>query len=821
MKMTRAGLLSTLFLVLSACGGGGGGGGGGSSGPPAPSGLSYSSPQTFVVNQPITALNPTVSGTVSTYAVAPALPAGLSLNSTSGVVSGTPTAAKAAATYVVTASNAGGSTTANLALTVNDIAPNIAYGSNTYTFTTGVPVNDVKPTSSGGTVVTYSVSPTTLPDGLSFSATDGSITGTPTTVTPAAAYTVSAQNSGGTVTKQLTLEVESGVLLELGHASTIALIRYPGSRVFSMDSSSHWVLWNAQTAAILASGEATCSTNCDPPGDAAGTTFVVKMADGFELRSLTDGHLLGTVTATPSWWKLASDGSYLVAGNASGATAWSPSGTVLFSRTGNYSNANVFAAPAETRIANGPAGATVIETVTVAGGGSTNGPAFQGTFRAWFSDGARFITNLNNTTWIYSKDAVQLDIRTLSLTASVGGTGNWFWLFPSSTGPLSVYTVGNSAIPATTYAGSEIIASGSTIAIVSSPFTAIDIVDLSGATLAKTTHAVPFRIRQYGAISPTQWLVGGDNGRLVDASSAVDPPRTFGLGSARSIAGSSSRIVVATSNAGILYFDANTLEQQGHIDLQSSKVMISSDGSVLGVQESNADGEAIAIRIISLPSATEVRNIPYPIAPTSRLLDFTLTDSGLVLGRLLKSTPFALYDRQAEPTAGGPLIVQDGANPGGPLLTDHDAAINMAGRLSPDGTRFAAADRPRDESVATTIYVNGSLATAVPGWPLGWIDNDRLLINSYVKASQCCSKYSSASLVDSAGHVVKPLTLPELTQMQRLTDDTFYSPEQNAIYSVTDDEAIWTSPSSTRQVGAVAGSRVIFASGATVRAESH
>src|SRR5262245_6977951 len=115
----RAGVLAAATVILSSCGGGGSGG---SSPPPtppaAPAGLMYSSPQSFVVAQAITALSPTVTGTVTSYAVAPQLPAGLSLNTTTGVISGTPTAITPVGTYIVTGSNAGGSSTANISITI-------------------------------------------------------------------------------------------------------------------------------------------------------------------------------------------------------------------------------------------------------------------------------------------------------------------------------------------------------------------------------------------------------------------------------------------------------------------------------------------------------------------------------------------------------------------------------------------------------------------------------------------------------------------------------------------------------------------------------
>ena len=98
---------------LSSCGGGGG--------PPsvlAPSGLSYAGPITGRVAVPISSLSPSVTGSVTSYSVSPALPAGISLNTSSGVIAGTPITAVPTATYTITASNSGGSATYALSLQV-------------------------------------------------------------------------------------------------------------------------------------------------------------------------------------------------------------------------------------------------------------------------------------------------------------------------------------------------------------------------------------------------------------------------------------------------------------------------------------------------------------------------------------------------------------------------------------------------------------------------------------------------------------------------------------------------------------------------------
>lgn len=118
LRRMMGGLCAGMFLLTLACN-------------------SSSAPQTPTVQPPTSltyATNPAVytkgtviapnvphsnGGAVSSYAVSPALPAGLNLSATTGVVTGTPTTLAAAANYVVTATNAGGSTTVPLNITIN------------------------------------------------------------------------------------------------------------------------------------------------------------------------------------------------------------------------------------------------------------------------------------------------------------------------------------------------------------------------------------------------------------------------------------------------------------------------------------------------------------------------------------------------------------------------------------------------------------------------------------------------------------------------------------------------------------------------------
>ncbi|RZJ29351.1 MAG: T9SS type A sorting domain-containing protein, partial [Flavobacterium sp.] len=171
----------------------------------APSGLSYNSPNVFTKGSAISALNPTVSGSVLNYSVSPALPAGLSLNPTTGEISGTPTAVTSTAVYTVTASNSGGNTTFGISITVNDVAPSGLSYNSPNVFTAGPNISPLLPAVTGN-VMQYSVSPD-LPAGLSIDSFTGIISGTPLFATEQAVYMVTATNSGGSVSFGIVITV--------------------------------------------------------------------------------------------------------------------------------------------------------------------------------------------------------------------------------------------------------------------------------------------------------------------------------------------------------------------------------------------------------------------------------------------------------------------------------------------------------------------------------------------------------------------------------------------------------------------------------------
>jgi hypothetical protein len=161
----------------------------------------------FFRGTPTPALSPTnTGGTVTTWGIAPALPTGLSFSTSNGIITGTPSVLAAAQTYTVTATNAGGTNSFLLDISVTDAAPSIGYPSSSYAFFLGVPITTQVPTNTGGTAMTWSINPS-LPAGLTFDTSNGQISGTPGAVASVQTYTITATNTGGTGTTTATLSV--------------------------------------------------------------------------------------------------------------------------------------------------------------------------------------------------------------------------------------------------------------------------------------------------------------------------------------------------------------------------------------------------------------------------------------------------------------------------------------------------------------------------------------------------------------------------------------------------------------------------------------
>lgn len=181
--------------------------------------------------QPGTAFSYQITATNSptSYSAAP-LPAGLSLNATTGVISGTPAAAAVSTVALAAANQYGSSPTVNLTLTIGSFSA--ITSSAALTASIGSPFSYTLTASNSP--ISYSL--TGLPAGLSFNSTTGVVSGTPSS---AGNYTLNATatNSLGVgAPTTLTLAVTGGSSSTGGNATAPAILLQPANETATVGS---------------------------------------------------------------------------------------------------------------------------------------------------------------------------------------------------------------------------------------------------------------------------------------------------------------------------------------------------------------------------------------------------------------------------------------------------------------------------------------------------------------------------------------------------------------------------------------------------------
>ena len=207
------------------------------------------------------------------------LPAGLSLNAGSGLISGTPTVA-ATSNFTITATDGLGATGSRAyAVTINaGVAVNPATLPNG---TVGVAYNQTVTAVGGNGSYTFSVTAGSLPAGLSLNAATGAITGTPTTAAPSNFTITATDGLGATGARAYSVTTNAAIIVNpatlpngtvgTAYSQTVSATGGTGSYTFSVSAGSlpAGLSLNAATGAITGT-----------PTTAATSNFTITATDG-------------------------------------------------------------------------------------------------------------------------------------------------------------------------------------------------------------------------------------------------------------------------------------------------------------------------------------------------------------------------------------------------------------------------------------------------------------------------------------------------------------------------------------------------------------
>ena len=146
--------------------------------------LSYSPENLTLYNNTVSSFMPlgailTGPGNITSWEIEGDLPAGLNFAMSNGMIWGIPTALQLnPVTYTIWANNSGGSTSANINITVLHKAPMFTYSADNLTLVNNTLMTTVNAINTGGYITSWEIEPA-VPNGLILSPLLGSISGTP------------------------------------------------------------------------------------------------------------------------------------------------------------------------------------------------------------------------------------------------------------------------------------------------------------------------------------------------------------------------------------------------------------------------------------------------------------------------------------------------------------------------------------------------------------------------------------------------------------------------------------------------------------------
>ena len=105
-------------------------------------------------------------------------------------------------------------------------------------------------------------------------------------------------------------------------------------------------------------------------------------------------------------------------------------------------------------------------------------------------------------------------------------------------------------------------------------------------------------------------------------------------------------------------------------------------------------------------------------------------------------------------------------------------------------------DLEKSASSTTRLYQNATLVNAVPGYAVGWVDDDHLLIQVYKTAMTSPTQtysYDHSVIYDNQGVVVaSPMAMPEIGDFYALSSSQIFSTTDARVYDTTTGAEVWS-----------------------------
>jgi hypothetical protein len=642
-------------------------------------------------------------------------------------------------------------------------------------------------------------------------------------------------------------------LADLGHQGATRVVGILPGRIAAHDLKL-WILWNRADRSVIRQGVApSCVVSpslrciCSDPrawcsraaAFQAGELFVIEEGPTFGLYSMTDGSRLGSIDAGVSSVGPAVDGSYVWAASSTSLGAWSAAGARLLERAGDYSHAVVVGAAGELRVALGPAGSNVIEHVELATGTATVGRPFIGDFKTWFHDGTHFFAATGPVLEIYSFDATREELLDEGASREWAGCGDYWWQdwvyvggsvnrlgggttplpgawqFESCgpSGPLFWRLAEDGEVPPTGLLGDSVL--------IASP---------GPDGFSETSIGLPDAdVLDVGANETGDWAAGTGQGRLFDEGSltAAGGPHSFGCGAVIDATGAedgTAAVVVARGRVLLLEHGAGGPRVRGTLEtgVCHTHVALTPDGATLGVLSAGcsevrtADGRFVRprarLRLLALPGAAETLSMFYDELGERTPSDFAISADATLSAegqdcceqRIVHlPTKTRLYDFFSYTTV-LPRIA-----PSGSLV-----ALPYHGVEYPDSISETRRRRP-----AARIYRDGVLEGTADGFPLLWLDDERLLVQRHDRDGG----FIETSVCGPDGTVLDTLPLPEVAFAALVPGhpEWLFSGSNAAIYDLETGDVLWASAIDEPSWATLANDYVVSVAGASLIAEEY